>query len=148
MSIIYDALKKTQQARKGSSNSTANTAPSKFVKATKARIMRLKFKKPLLILGVVSVLMLLLVTAIQYVQLNRARSTPPAPKKVVIDASQYKMKHVLNGVFISENETVAMINKSLFHRGDTIDGMTIASIDTEGVQMKHEDQVVFLNTQS
>lgn len=70
------------------------------------------------------------------------------PKRRTIVESQYKAHHKLNGVFLSSDEKLAMINNKMFHRGDEVDGMVVNSIDVEGVQMRREDQVIFLRSQS
>lgn len=69
------------------------------------------------------------------------------PKRRKIIASQYKADHLLNGVFISKRDSVAMINNRMFHVGDMVDGMMITSIEVGGIKVEHDDQEIYLLSQ-
>ena len=58
-----------------------------------------------------------------------------------------KTKYVLNGVFLSDQLKLAMINNKSFHLGDTIGDMKITSIDPYTVELQNEKQSLVLRTE-
>ncbi|MDR3491690.1 MAG: hypothetical protein P4M12_06555 [Gammaproteobacteria bacterium] len=57
----------------------------------------------------------------------------------------YKKSHVLNGVFISSGDQVALINNKSFHLGDNVDGMKLVSLELNKVKLQNADSVLVLN---
>lgn len=204
MSIIYDALQKTQKARQGEAetsqdkpvgkpaiDSSVNSSSMKKrfnmksllsgfslpgIKMPASRLssvnwrelFREEYIKPAMITGIsAAILSMVFVLSrtssseLPAVTMSEMHADVPAkamteiknlwqaliaamPKRRTIIEAQYKKNHILNGVFISNSEKIAMINNRMFHRGDEVDGMIISEIDTEGVQLKHDDQMIFL----
>jgi hypothetical protein len=154
VSIIYDALQKTQQTREQQREEDGQ-APSAEVEAAAPDVTSAPRKprnlKWLKIAIPASVLVLLLVATVKYWPLLKAHYAPPppvvikvAPPKPPSIAEAYKRTHVLNGVFLSRREVVAMINNTLVHVGDKIDGLTIIAIGTHWVKLKNEYETVIL----
>ena len=69
---------------------------------------------------------------------------PMQPAIAPFDALSFKTKHPLTGVFISNSETLAMINNQFFHIDEKIDNMKIIQITLEGVTLSNEKEYVFL----
>jgi type II secretory pathway component PulC len=63
---------------------------------------------------------------------------------VPFDEAAYKLNHVLNGVFVSEEEKIAMVNNRFFNIGDNIDGMKVVSIEPDKIKLQHENGIVEL----
>lgn len=52
--------------------------------------------------------------------------------------TEYESKHILNGVFVSDEEKIAMINNRFFNIGDTVDGMKIISIEPDKIKLQND----------
>lgn len=63
---------------------------------------------------------------------------------VPFDEAAYKLNHTLNGVFVSEEEKIAMVNNRFFNIGDNIDGMKVVSIEPDKIKLQYENGVVEL----
>lgn len=61
---------------------------------------------------------------------------PKAALVESIDEADYKLKHTLNGVFVSDDEKVAMVNNRFFNIGDSIDGMKIVGIEPDKIKLE------------
>jgi len=174
VSIIYDALKKTQKAREQERVSAPIKVKGRAIRQKASKMLLAirqklwKKKKSVMIVCFSSIIIMLLAYSWAHLpSLHRLAKESEfhsasldaklrsawrvvvsnLPKRRQIIESQYRNKHVLDGVFLSENETVAMINKKMVRMGDKVDGMTVRSIDTDGVQMQHDDQIIFLQAQ-
>lgn len=53
---------------------------------------------------------------------------------------------ILNGIFFSENEGYALINNKIVKEGDIVDGATVAGISSKMVEIKYQDSVLTLST--
>ena len=59
--------------------------------------------------------------------------TPPAS---MLNEAEFKNKHILNGVFLSHQENIALINNQAFHVGDTVENMEIVNISLNQVTLR------------
>lgn len=150
MSIIYDALQKTQHNR-------ANKR-DKYFQETGRRIDLLDIA----LLVIIAALVVVIVTGyypklVTKKYISRplvhpmVRVVPPAVKRVVPIVQQpvihvsvpiktemaYQGKLVLNGVFLSGQEKLALINNQSFRLGDTVDGMKIINIDMNSIKLNN-----------
>lgn len=60
------------------------------------------------------------------------------------ETDDYKLKHVLNGVFVSDQEKVAMVNNRFFNIGDSIDGMQVVNIEPDKITLKNTNGIIEL----
>lgn len=142
MSIIYNALQKIQQNRENDS-ATSN-------QEMMSRDDWIDVGIALIIAILLAVLMiahypqfnkntLIKPTAIAFSLPNSVPLTKPIPKvRVALDVAEYKNQHRLNGVFISEEEKMAMINNHFFNLGDIVDGLKIVNIEFDRIKLKNE----------
>jgi hypothetical protein len=142
VSIIYDALQKTQQLRQNDQKEQPSM-DQPFRHFLKNRTMIL-FALALVLLAVNFTLYLPAIKA--YFQ-PKPVTVLPKPKPPSI-AAAYKRTHTLNGVFLSRQETVAMINNSLIHVGDQLDGMTVTAINEHSVKLKNAYEVILLTSRA
>lgn len=126
MSIIYDALKKTQRKRQTIHESTINMSPKMNRTLPKVR------SKSYILPSMLFIGLLITFTGYQYTQYQAAYKAPAAVKKAV--------DLTLNGVFVSDKSKIAMINNDTYKVGDRINGMQIVAIDMNLVTMKDKDQ--------
>lgn len=73
---------------------------------------------------------------------SKAVNTQQIIKPIV--ESAYQLNHVLNGVFVSEEEKVAMVNNRFFSIGDTIDGMKLISIELDKIKLQDNKGIIEL----
>jgi hypothetical protein len=137
VSIIYDALQKTQQAR-----AKEPVLPIK----KKWTVNFQRFKRPAYILGLTGALLAVGVAVVYLVQYKWHLFYAAQSHQPMIAEADYRAKHILGGVFVSPTETVAVINTKMVHLGDTLDGMKVASIDTKGVKLQRDQQVIVLSS--
>lgn len=142
MSIIYDALQKTQKNREVVSatiDASSKDQPDRRLK------LALAFLLPL-----VAVLVLALIYFIY-----KSQSHPVSPAKMVATKINplpvrvqkplpNKANFVLNGTFISDQSKIAMINDQMFKIGDHVDGMEIVDIQYGKVKLKIDNMVLEL----
>jgi len=121
LSIIYDALQKTQK-----NQPTENPKPKYPAK----HFFRIK--------ALLSIsLSLLVIFVVTYAYLTKR------PQHTVTTL-QSPTKLSLNGVFVSNAAQVAMINHRMFHVGDQINNMKVISIEYDGVKLANGEDVVIL----
>jgi cytoskeletal protein RodZ len=170
MSIIYDALKKVEQAIPKDPVLKTDKKDSKFnlkvfllyglvacVGFFIANMLFGLFTKPLQNSAKP-------VTKIQpQVNINQGVTSPPAselPKEAPSLAQESNLSSpaeneekpqpllVLNGIFFSENEGYALLNNKIVKKGDVVDGATVVRITLEGVELKFKDSVIKITTGS
>lgn len=133
MSIIYDALKKSQQAR---------AAKAPIAVARKKRINRKQAMISLLVLTTI----FMIVTALTMTR-GKSLSLPLLsrheikPTAIALNAAPRLM---LDGVFLSDTEKMAMINRHSYHEGDSVNGMKVVSIAFDKVQLKNQTHSIIL----
>lgn len=146
MSIIYDALQKTQRQLNS----------------------KIQFDYPKshrnwfdIVLRVVIVILLFFVTLTYYpkiknyfaqnkhAQIQQVKPQPPimavAPAPLPY---QPPKKLVLNGIFISDQENLALINDRLLKIGETVDGSKVVNITAKRVTMEAEGHLFVLDSPS
>lgn len=137
MSIIYDALKKSQQARAGKSRVTA---------AVKQRITKKNMLIVLLLLTSIFVITATISITGKLIKLSENKVVvapkPKAPAPVIASAPRL----MLEGVFLSDTERLALINHHAYHEGDSINGMKVVNIAFEGVTLKSNTHSVQLRS--
>lgn len=153
MSIIYDALEKTQQDREKYSDKPQPTSPTPPPSPKGPRFQRIQ---PVHVRIAFVVLLAGLVFGMLFI--NRHRLAPlfkpkpvvkvvvapkPKPKPVSMEA-EFRRKHSLKGVFLSPQERLALIDNNMIHEGDIIDGMLIMAINMGGVTVKNDHEVFIL----
>jgi hypothetical protein len=143
VSIIYNALQKAQRNRQKATN-------------TKVQMIR---RLEYILLSII-----ILLAAYDYVPelIKYASSIRPAttitPLKVVevaiakpqpapINQANYKNSHVLSGIYLSNEEKIAVINNKFFHLGDSIDGMKLVSIEDNRIVLRNADDALILQTE-
>ncbi|MDR3476523.1 MAG: hypothetical protein P4M14_00650 [Gammaproteobacteria bacterium] len=140
MSIIYRALQKTQKNRE------------KNLSAPLQERQTLRPNWALTSLIAVSAV-LVTVLALNYLPVLKSHlATTAKPVKVlaaptmqmVINEDKFKSQYVLNGIFLSDNTKIAMINSQYFHVGDAIDGLRIVHICDKDVKLTNQNQTITL----
>lgn len=156
MSIINEALRKTQQSRKNVKEKhvpekvkpTQTAAP---MAARKPVVKQPESKKSFHFPVNVRTASLLTVTALLAIMAydHYQRLTPPekpakpAPiMQVVAKPPVPKSKVTFEGVFLTENENIAFINKQSLKLGDTINGMRIVAITGDTVDLQSNQGVL------
>jgi len=71
-------------------------------------------------------------------------ATNPKIIAVPFDEAAYKLNHILNGVFVSDEEKIAMVNNRFFNIGDNIDGMKVISIEPDKIKLQHTHGIMEL----
>ncbi len=146
MSIIYEALKKSQKTRAAKKSMPNISMP----KISRLRLPKLSRKEMILIALIFSAFF------ITYFMIKT--QTPPGanamfsvnqlvikPSPVVIQqAAMTRLK--LEGVFLSENERLAMINHRTYHEGDNVNGMKIVSIAFDRVTLQSKARSMVLRS--
>lgn len=129
MSIIYDALKKSQQAR-----------AKLHVKAV--RMPRNKRKNMIMMLLILScifaIITSLLIPATASLSLPMTSRHSTSQKQQIMPYIAAKPRLMLEGVFLSDTEKLALINHRAYHEGDYVNGMKIVSIAFDQVELKNK----------
>lgn len=67
-----------------------------------------------------------------------------AIKNAVPTEIAYQGKLILNGVFMSDQEKIALINNQPMHVGDSVEGKKIISIDLNKVKLQDQSNILIL----
>lgn len=138
MSIIYDALKKSQKTR--AAQPQLRTTPFKFKKLDRKN----------------TIISLLIMTCLFVIAATLALPTPSASTRLYGDATAVKPmtartlklasapRLMLEGVFLSDNERLAMINHRTYHEGDKVNGMRIVNIALDEVTLQNKKRSLVL----
>lgn len=175
MSIIYDALKKVGQADKLTAGLPA-ARPSSFTPAHKPKVYLL-YILAVTVVVITAVLLFNPFKKAISINPQETPQTPPVdiapagamdieqPSGLNPDAgvpadqaafSTEPLKEeeplppalVLNGVFISDNETYALVNNQIVKIGDTIDGAVVQKIAMNEVELGFAGKTIQLHTGS
>jgi type II secretory pathway component PulC len=137
VSIIYDALQKTQRNRSGNKDINLDHINRKI-----------KFLDRGLLIAIILLLALVIYAYHPLVTKHLHGST----KKPVIATAPKTMEAaapsnmVLNGVLMSDNNQTALINNQFYHLGDSVNGMKIINIELNNVKLQQGNQIVVLRT--
>ncbi|MBV9576116.1 MAG: hypothetical protein JO149_05800 [Gammaproteobacteria bacterium] len=141
MSIIYDALQKTQHNRTTQSSEPLPKTPA-------AKMIAKQWPKKR-----ISVLMILFALSLLFLFFsNKSPSTSPSQTtlalntKAVHNLPRKNIHLTLNGVFLSDQLKVAMINNQTYKVGDKINNFKVMSIQANRVQLQSANQKITLRT--
>lgn len=143
MSIIYDALKKSQKNR-------AASQPVRIrqrLRLPQVKMINVSWKNMILILGIL--------TSLYVMVMMLTVQDPPGAKRLFaqqqvirIPVSKARLasapRLMLEGVFLSENEQLAMINHRTYHVGDKVNGMQVVNIALDEVTLQDKKHSVVL----
>lgn len=155
MSIINEALKKTQLSRKLDMDkramakekqsepvptvSRASLFDAPVLKDTMTIVKQMDFlawKRG----GFIA--MTILLTLIAYISYQHAKN--PGLPIVQAAINPEKEKIAFTGIFVSDKSKIAVINKQSYHVGDTVKGMKIVAISQDSVDLQQDDKVIQL----
>jgi hypothetical protein len=148
VSIIYEALRKTQRNRE------VRNMPAR----ERVAVRNLDWLDKALVVFIITLLIFILILYWPHLFKQHAQQpvataavpvqlTAPAPTVVSV-APVTSANLTLNGVLISDNEKLALINKKTYHIGDNVEGMKIISIEINSVELDNNGQIVTLRTAS
>jgi len=136
VSIIYDALKKTQKNRESNLSITSSTIPVSFS-------IQKKKKRSIYIITTLAVALSL----VFYFFTPHKEPIKVTQKTVQAQPIKLNSSHglVLDGLFVSDTNKVAMINHQMVRIGSVINNMTVVAITSKSVKLKQGDQVFVLS---
>lgn len=132
MSIIYDALKKSQQAR---------AAKAPITVARRPKIQRKNIITTLLILTVIFTILAAFMPGGPSLKMPSLIGQNKTQAPIIVASAPRLM---LDGVFLSDTEKLAMINRRSYHEGDSVSGMKVISIAFDQVQLRGKSHSVTL----
>lgn len=165
MSIINDALKKTQQRRKmekekrdqqtkmpppsSSTPPTSTLKPQPIETKNSARKKNEPEKKAEFLVtwkmaSFLTVAALLAILALTNYQRNHQPSSSYAQAVQAGSKAAEKVKVAFEGVFVTDNARIALINKQSLHLGDSVNGMKIVAINQDTVDLQTDAGVLQL----
>ena len=159
MSIINEALKKTEQSIQRNSN--PNNIPLKKESKLKPILLYIIILLAGLFLG--NLLLNLLhavikptlppIKPISLSTLQPSATPPAAPTPTTLPATEEvktqtipKQTFVLNGIFYSDNDGYALVNNQIVRENDLVDGAKIIKITTNSVELDQEGNITTLTT--
>lgn len=150
MSIIDEALQKTQKSRNNATSFIASVEKRRIRLALpKIPIHDLPWRKISISAGACA---LLYFAFTHYTQIGTSIThfTQHQPKPAITTQVTNKIpensKFDLSGTFLSDHDRIALINNRTLHVGDTVNGMLITAIDLNSVTLKNEDATLILHT--
>lgn len=151
MSIINDALKKAQQLRKHDQEKHAGEPAKDMRKPKRRRLSKAQFvftwkMASLLTVTALLIMMLLsnqkgMLTFKPYKWYSANTVMPVTTTKPVS-----KVKVTFDGVFMSDDAKVALINKHLVQEGDLINGLPIIRIENDRVALRGSKGIIILKS--
>lgn len=150
MSIIDDALKKTQQQLSRAESATLADSPRREVsehgKSAMASASRQpKFNWTFLIFFILllALLMVQVLHPLKYKQHMQARAQAAALTKAPVKGTAATGLS-LKGIMASGNQRLALINQSTYAVGDRVDGYLVYSIAESGVVLQRDGRMYHL----
>lgn len=172
MSIINEALRKTQQVRKGDKDKREKVAPKaepvvevkpvvtkpvesktverrrEVVEPQRPQVVKksdfLFTWKMASLLTVAALMAVMVVNNQQRIFSGKAYSQNNTAATTAVAQKNAKTKIAFEGVFLSDNAKIALINKQSLHVGDVIDGMRVVAINQDTVDLQNENGTVEL----
>lgn len=139
MSIIYDALKKSQQVR--------SSRKTRVAVAVKQRITRKNVIIMLLLLTTIFVISATITISGRLINNAKLSENKPIAKpRPPVVAIARAPRLMLEGVFLSSTEKLAMINHHTYHEGDTVNGMQVVNIAFDQVTLKNNTHSIQLRS--
>lgn len=137
LSIIYDALQKTQKKRL---NQDAAPQPNPNLNPNPIKNRPMSYATYIILINTLLIICLLAFSRIYnsfYIPQVSPPPPPPAIQHRVIQPEKPKLpakdKYVLSGMFISKDEKLVVINNKTLHEGDKIDDAKIIRIQPNKV---------------
>lgn len=155
MSIINEALKKTQQIRKLDMDKRASAKEKISAESQPMQERASLFETPLLKEGVSAMKKLdyllswkkgslltttVLLSVIAFMSYQHARKINAPVVQTALNVSKEKM--AFTGIFVSDNSKIAVINKQSYHLGDMVNGMKIMSINQDSVDLMRDGKLI------
>ena len=153
MSIIYDALKKTQDSiQQGSNaNSGGQLKPSKLKPGFNLKVLAVYLLTACLGIIIAKFLFDYLKGPVNKpkkstsVVLKKEKIQPkPSPTSVSTPRKESKEPLILNGIFFSQEEPYALINNQIVKESETIEGATVKRIKVDEVELEKEGSIITL----
>lgn len=150
MSIIYEALKKTQRNRE------YRSMPAR----ERIAVRNLDWLDKGLVGTIFLLSFIILWMYIPHMVRHHAPLTAAFTAKAVTPVSQQAQAPVqqeaaiatnnltLNGVLLSDSDKIALINNRTYHVGDNVEGLKIVSIEFDNVRLRKGHNLVTLRTAS
>ncbi len=155
MSIIHEALKKTQDRIQKSSPSPLSPAPQPSGSGKKSSSWST--------MGIILFFLLAAGVAFLFVRQDfppkklvqkptvpqnvSAPQPSPAPEQTQVPAlGPSALSLVLNGIMTMDNEQFALINNQIYRVGDTVDGKLLINIGTNNVELSDKSEKIILTT--
>ncbi len=146
MSIIYDALKKSQKAR--ATQSTRIRKQLRMPRLPRITVMKVDRKNLIMVLLILTSLfiMAMMLTMQEPPGANRLFAQQQFVKKRVLAKAKLtpSPRLMLEGVFLSDNEQLAMINHHTYHVGDKVNDMQVVNIALDEVTLQDKKHSVVL----
>jgi hypothetical protein len=144
VSIIYDALQKTQRNRSMSRDHYQDHATHR---------MRWVDKGLLAAVVLLSGFVIYAYGPVVIKHFKQSASAKPAAAVAAPQAAQSVMEAaptdlVLNGVLMSDQNQTAVINNQFYHMGDLVGGMRVVAIELNNVRLQDGNKIVMLKTNS
>jgi hypothetical protein len=150
VSIIYEALKKTQRSREIKNHvARENKYPARLIERLS---IRTPYRVNLALGGIILTLTVLVLgghvaNAFHHdAEVVKPQSVPVAT--AVIEEPVPAKHMVLKGVLLSDQDKMALINNQPYHVGDVVEGMKIVSIEFNSVILRQGDRKLVLRTAS
>lgn len=160
MSIIYDALQKTQQSRELHSTLPLEKPSEKRLEKSHSRVFLVGAWMGMAAIVCAGMLAMphalkafrhVHLTGYLFYPIKKAQApvvkqvalVKPVMKPAIIKPVAPKLptiKLAVDGVLLSYTENLVMINKHLYHVGDTVGGMRIVSIEFDKVRLEGGNQ--------
>jgi len=144
VSIINEALKKTQQSRKHDMDKRAmvkekSTLPDvSLFKDTVLAVRGMDFLLAWKQSGFI--VMTILLTLVAYISYQHAKNPTLPIVQTAINTAKEKI--AFSGIFVSDKSKIAVINKQSYHVGDTVKGMKIVAINQDSVDLMQDDKLI------
>ena len=153
MSIIYEALRKTQRNREFRKLPVRERMAVRNLDSLDKGLIALIFFL-LLIVMYLYVPHLFRHHAVQEAVVKPATvASAPAPIVAQVEPEVAALlpvasNLVLNGVLLSDTEKLALINNKTYHVGDNVEGMRVLAIDFDSVKLNNGGKLLTLRTAS
>lgn len=168
MSIIYDALKKTQAQRAAAdfeklmvtpvaespvipatvAADTTTVSPTVLVTSHSDQAEAQPQEAVRHYMSRSTVLLIVMVIVMSVALAHLSLTHVPAPQPVIakpLPPHLHKLKMQLDGVFLGGKDKRAMINHNLFSEGEQIDGLRIVAIEEERVKLQDDQHTLELH---
>jgi hypothetical protein len=136
VSIIYKALQKTQNYRQKETKPVSEAGSRSWSRWIDVGLAIL-------------ILLLLSIIIFEYSPrivnyIKTTHSSKPQPAQAMINEAEFKTKYILNGIFISDQAKVAIINNKTVHLGDNVGGLKVIHLGENDVELQLDNQVIIL----